>query len=319
MYLNVLETFKCNFVKNYNSYLSSSLFSMLIKSNNIMNDYSNIYLHGNDSMILSLCQELLLEKILGSKIQPIKKHACQNINFDHYWHSNYFLIDINELTYVFKCNLMTFLKQLSCQDCLNEITPRHLIIIKNIDKLNVKFLTILKVFLEKQNILFVFLASKTIQWSKTNCLNVSCNINVYSKYDIILKNLNIKLDENDIHFYVSKSEGNICKFIILVENNKKEILLETFLEKSLNTMIKNKNKNDQRLISCIIETCNKLEVSGIPIDIVCKIIINILQSRKNKNMCIIIELLSNCELKIVKSNKQTYSLQELFCKLIAYL
>lgn len=320
MYLNVLDTFKCNFLNNYENYLTSRLFVNLMKSNNIVEEYINIYMHGNDLMILNLCLSILTNKITNSKISAVKKTACHNIKFDHYWHLCYFLIDINELTYACKCNLMDFLKQLDQQVSLNDKCCRHIIILKNFNKLNNKFLGIIKVFLEKGNIFFVFLSSKITQWSKNNCLNINCSVNTFTHHKLILQDLKIEnIDDFTLERYLHLSEGNICKFLIVLESCKNEVLLESFIEKFIDTLVKYKNKNEQKITTSIIDTSTKLEISSIAPDEICKIIINILLKKNNNNICEIIDILSTSEVKILKSNKQTYSFQEMFYKLLKYI
>lgn len=317
MHLQVLDNFKSIFMKDAQLFLKSKIVDNLLKIESIEN-LPNVMLYGSDEMVLECCLLIFLRNVSRSTAPP-QKRAPDNIHqFPHYWHLHYLIVDMNDLLYQQKVNLITFLGKLSSHDSINPVTKRHIVVLKNFDKVSFNMMHRFKHVTEGSGIFFVLIGKNISCIDKSivsRCFSLRCVVNVQEGYDCILKNLKIELTPDMIELYLKKSRGNISKFLLLLENKKHNFIFEDFLKSKLDKMLA--AASNRELLLCVSDTVSKIEVSGVRPESVCHHLICICSlGFPTKNMCDIISMLSECQRKFILSNKHSFLYEEMFIKLI---
>jgi hypothetical protein len=317
MHLQVLDNFKSIFMKDAQLFLESEIVDNLLKIESIEN-LPNVMLYGSDEMVLECCLSILLNNISRSTTPPQKKAPDNTHQFPHYWHMHYLIVDMSDLLYQQKVNLITLLGKLSSHDSINPVTKRHIVVLKNFDKVSFSMMHRFKHVTESSGIFFVLIGKNISCVDKSivsRCFSLRCVVNVQDNYDRVLKNLKIELTPDMIELYLKKSRGNITKFLLLLENKKHNFVFEDFLRSKLENMLS--ASSNRELLLCLSDTVSKIEVSGVRPESVCQHLVYICSSRfPTKNMCDIIGLLSECQRKFILSNKHSFLYEEMFIKLI---
>jgi hypothetical protein len=322
MSLKYLDNFKELFLESYNDFLDSNMFQHILKIDNI-NNIPNLILNGSDSMILNLCLKLFYTKILKSDINAVKTSPNNTHNFPHFWHSKYIIIDFLECLSQDKLNILSFLKNITQQNTfsIDDKEIKQVIILKNIHTLSGSFLIRLKKIFES-NVLFICTTknlSNIDSYIKSRFCIIRCTINVFKKCDIITNRLHLNLSTERLEFYLNKSEGNISKFLLLLINNKDQLIIDLFLKEKINLLI-DCYKNTKEFNKQLSDICNKLELSNITYNSILHNLVYICcNNYKQCDIHEIINIVSEIQYKFHHSNKLTFVYEELIMRIICSL
>lgn len=268
-------------------------------------------------MVLNLCLASFLKNVTKTDAQAQKRIPDSIHQFPHYWHMHYILVDISDLLYQQKINLILFLGKLASHDSINPITKRHIIVLKNFDKVSFNMMTRFKNVSDGSGILILFVGKNVSCIDKgiiSRCFSLRCVINVRDNHDSILRNLDIQLSSDVIDLYLDKSGGNMSKFLLLLENKKHNFIFEDFLKCRINKMVFATSNKD--MLMCVNDTVSRIEISGVRPESVCRQLVHICASCfPTKNMHDIVALLAECQRKFVLCNKYSFLYEEMFIQL----
>lgn len=316
MHLQVLDNFKKKFLQDPQLFIESPSVQQFLKIENIEN-LPNVLLYGSDEMVLNLCLAVFLKNVTRTEIQAQKRIPDNIHQFPHSWHMHYILVDMSDLLYQQKVNLITFLGKLASHDSINPITKRHIVVLKNFDKVSASMMPRFKHVTEGNGIMFVIVGKNVSCIDKSiisRCFSLRCVINARDSHGCILRNLDIQLPSNLIQLYLEKSGGNMSKFLLLLENKKHNFIFEDFLKSRIDKMVS--ASSNKEMLMCLNDTVSRIEISGVRPESVCRQLIHICASNyPTKNIHDIVSLLAECQRKFVLCNKHSFLYEKMFIQL----
>lgn len=314
MYLKVLDNFKQSFTPNM---IDCKSFLKILSLEDC-DDIPNIIIHGYDNLITELCMDVILKKLTCSKVVAIKD---EKKGFPCLTHPNYILVDFHKLLYQQRIILFKYIEDLSKLECITR--EKHMVVLKNFDILTPTMMIILKNVLENpaNTIRFVIICKNISYVNKSivnSCLILRCVINIYRDVNKVLDLLGIQLDEKTLETCIQKSNGYISKFLIIIESRKKKFVLDEFISSKLKNIVN--ECTDKEVIEQITTTTSKLEISGVRPEYVCMSLINTCKDTfPYVDIACVVEVVTNFQVKILKSNKHTFLYEELFLRLYALI
>lgn len=315
MHLQVLDNFKDLFLNNVALFFKCKTLVEFLTTDNIIG-FPNAILHGSDEMVLNLCTNIILRNVSQTSAMVQKREPDKVHQFPHYWHMHFLVVDMADLLYQQKVSLLTFLKRMSSNVSINPITKKHIVVLKNFDKVSFNMMPRFKNVIDGADIFFLLVGKNISNIDKSitsRCFCLRCVVNVFESYECILEHLDIHLDQSTTDLYLKKSRGNLTKFLLMLENKKTSFVFEEFLNSRINKMLS--FRQDKDLLACITDTVSRLEISGVRPEATCQQIIDIC-ANKNADIHSVVSLMANSQLKFMVSNKHSFIYEEMFLKLV---
>ena len=332
MSLEILERFKTIFKGQYVTFMNSPYFAKLVDSirndNNIC-DLPNIMLHGPDGMVLELCLDMLLSALTKSSVPPMAREPNNVHKFPHTWHMQYITVDAAVLLSDDRAHLIDHLRHMTSHDCMDPITSRHIIAIKNVNVMTQNMAFALRKMIEdpKYTCLFIFTTSHISKMEAaitSRCLSVRCCVNVLDCHPLVTQCLELNVQPCFLDACLQKSKGNISKFLIILErchskNGANMFLFDNFLEARLRTLV-DIHENILIFVKAVEDTASRIELSGVRPEAICNTLVDVCQKIKpNVDMASVVQLLVDIQMKIIASNKYSYVFDELLHKLVVLM
>jgi DNA polymerase III delta prime subunit len=308
VYLEQVDEFKKQFSL---SLLNSPALQQLIDSferDRSISDLPNILLYGPDQLTLSLCLNMLLKEITKSTRLPTKHEPCDLFKFPHDTHPQYLSVDMSLFKFDDRANFILFVKSCLSTDCLNPITKRHIIVIKNAQMIPDQMILALRKMTEDSRCTTLFiLTTNHLSGVEKSILSrfmlIRCCINVFAKSKHILELLNFKAYHLFLDMVIKKSEGNVSKFLLLLKRPQREnesftFMLDSFIDSRLHQILK------ENITTIITDTAIRFEKSGLQP-------VTILKTLALKLGPDYISFFARMDIKFKQSNKYAFAYEEL--------
>jgi len=241
-----------NNLNKYYEYLDNNIITKLGKSNKI--DLPHLHLYGYEGSMKNYYVYYIINKLYNISLKKeefkLEKNTLKinnnNIDFNIYITKYFRELNLNDKSNYDKLIITKYLKNIV--ETKNYINDKHIIILKDFDKLTHNCYMTLRRLMEiySGNVMFICVStnlSKIPESIKSRCLNIRCPIIEKNKFNIFIKKI-----LNDYYTENNEYLSNMLNNMNIQDDTNLSCITNILDNKEINKLIKNCNNDIYKIL-----------------------------------------------------------------------